>query len=141
MVFINGYRSVAIALIVPAIITTLMHISEGVDVNAPLDLFHLGDKDNNSALSMDECSKMWLTLDVDGDDAIGKIEFIFKWTFANFPDSERAPLFLRLVDNDFDGLVSMEEIGKLCRFFDDDDNFSISMQEFQLNWTGMFRTT
>ncbi|KAK3732082.1 hypothetical protein RRG08_026467 [Elysia crispata] len=78
MAFLHDHRSVVLALIIAVIIATLMHISSGVDVNAPLDLFHMGDKDNNSALSMDECNKMWLSLDVDGDEAIGKIEFIFK---------------------------------------------------------------
>ncbi|GFR94975.1 hypothetical protein ElyMa_004417400 [Elysia marginata] len=120
MIVLKENKSKILDLVLLGLIGALIHASCGMDVNAPNDLFHLGDKDNNSALSMDECDKMWLTLDVDGDESIGKIEFLFKWKFANFPDSERAPLFLRLVDNDFDGFVSKEEIRKLCQFFDDD---------------------
>ncbi|GFO49742.1 hypothetical protein PoB_007624700 [Plakobranchus ocellatus] len=111
-----------VGLIVILAFGTMIHTSEGVDVNAPKDLFHFGDKDNSSSLSMAECSQMWLSLDVDGDKALSKIEFLFRWKFGNFPDSESAPLFLRLVDDDFDGYVSQEEIGKLCSFFDDDGN-------------------
>ncbi|XP_012939074.1 uncharacterized protein LOC106012025 [Aplysia californica] len=101
-------------------------------------IFSLGDKNNDSILSLPECTQVWSTFDVDSDDMISKIEFLFRWRFSNLNDAKHAPLFFRLIDVDFDGSISKSEIEKLCKFFDDDEDGRISMFEYDLTWEGLF---
>jgi len=129
-----------VSLITASLLGAIIVLSSAVNPPAHHldDIFSLGDKNNDSVLSIPECTDIWTSFDVDADDVISKMEFLLRWTFANLDDPAHAPLFFRLIDVDFSGTISKPEVEKLCDFFDDDEDGKIVPFEFDLTWEGLF---